>query len=485
MAGVSTLNKHGLDPDHLEITSPGPALAGPFFRRYPSHSKAGPPLILKGPPRNRVTMPIAKERLMKAANDSRGYGWVTRFFHWIIAALIFATIALGLYADSLRASPPEQVAQIFQVFSVHKTVGILVLILAVFRIIWTLTQPKPRPLHPDRKLETWLGEMVHFGLWFGMLVIPLSGWLLHSAAPGGFARILWPFGQRLPFVPEDLLLSERFARFHDLGWWLLGALIALHVAGALKHAVIDRDATLARMAGRAANLPEPPASEHHRAASAPLVAVLIWLALGVFSVAVPPKLEADAIEKAAVETSQPAAPATTESTAPAATPTAPASANAWAVQSGNLAIAVTQAGSEVSGAFADWQAQIDYDPAQQSGNVVVDIDIASLTLGAISDNAKGPDFLNAAQFPKAQFKGDITADPAGGSAHLAKGELTIAGKTMPATLNFDLTITGDEASAKGGLSIDRRDYEIGKSYADESTVSFPVTVTFDLIAKRP
>ena len=49
------------------------------------------------------------------------------------------------------------------------------------------------------------------GDWIGMVLMPLTGWLLHSAAPGGFSRILWPLGQRLPGVPENAALAERFA----------------------------------------------------------------------------------------------------------------------------------------------------------------------------------------------------------------------------------------------------------------------------------
>ncbi|MDN3711013.1 YceI family protein [Paracoccus cavernae] len=52
-----------------------------------------------------------------------------------------------------------------------------------------------------------------------------------------------------------------------------------------------------------------------------------------------------------------------------------------------------------------------FDPEAGTGHVRVTIDIASLTLGAVSDNAKGPDFLNSAQFPEAVFEGDIAPAP--------------------------------------------------------------------------
>ena len=113
--------------------------------------------------------------------------------------------------------------------------------------------------------------------------------------------------------------------------------------------------------------------------------------------------------------------------------------------------------------------------------MTVTIDIASLTLGSVSDNAKGPEFLNAAAHPTASFDAEILAEGAG---HVARGTLTIAGKAVPAELPFALKIDGDTATAKGRMQLDRRDFGVGAGYADESTVGFAVGVGFDLTARR-
>lgn len=401
---------------------------------------------------------------MKASNDARAYGGVARFFHWTIALLIFAAIGLGLYASNLPRGTQDQLEAVFAAFSVHKTVGVTVLILAVLRILWTLTQQKPRPLHPQRRLETFVAETVHWAMWIGMVIMPLTGWLLHSAAPGGFSRILWPFGQRLPMVPENAELADRFSAFHETGWWVLTALIVLHVAGAIKHAVIDRDGTLNRMAGPADRAPEPPPSKRRVLPHVltALVAIAIW---GTTAILAKPEPE-DA-----------AAPAVAQQSA------AIPQATGWTVQQGTLGIEVAQGGSPIQGQFATWQAQIDYAPQTQTGKVQVTIDIASLSLGSVSGSATGPDFLNAPAHPQATFVADILP-PATGAQHIAKGQLTIAGKSAEAELPFDLTITGDEAKAKGTMQVDRRDFGVGAGYADESTVGFPVSISFDLTAKR-
>ncbi|WP_134680708.1 cytochrome b/b6 domain-containing protein [Paracoccus ravus] len=395
---------------------------------------------------------------MTARNTPRAYGWVARLFHWSVAALIFAAIGLGFYANNLPTGSEAELQAVFATFSWHKTVGVTVLALAVLRILWTMTQPKPRPLHPGRKLELFAAEMVHWALWIGMVIMPLTGWIIHSAAPGGFSRILWPIGQRLPFIPEDAELAKSIGHFHETGWWVLAGLIVLHVAGALKHALIDRDGTLARMAGPADRAPEPPQS--HASPLSHLLPILAALAIWTGTALIPAEQAQEPLTTAA----QPA--------------------SGWAVQQGTLGIEVAQGGAPISGQFASWQAAIDYDPTAKTGHVAVSIDIASLTLGAVSDNAKGPDFLNAPAFPTAKFEGDIQPPASEGAPHIARGTLTIAGKTIPAELPFSLEINGSEAKAKGEMKVDRRDFGIGAGYADESTVGFPVTIRFDLTATQ-
>lgn len=408
---------------------------------------------------------------MPAANTSRAYGSVHRFLHWTIAVLILSAIGLGLYAESFRAGGAATLARMVEVFSIHKTVGIAVLFLALARILWVLVQDHPRPLHPERKVETFVASAVHWALYGGMVLMPLAGWLLHTAAPGGgFADILWPFGQRLPGVPQDAELSERFTAFHVNGWWLLAVLILLHVGGAMKHSVIDRDATLARMAGNATKLPEPPRDPRPNRWGPPLVALARWGGLALWA--------------ATAERPQEAARQDTAGQAAATATASPQPGSTWTVQSGTLGLSVTQAGAPVEGQFGTWTAAITYDETSGKGEVVAEANIASLTLGAVSGMATGPDFLNASAFPTARFEGAITRAPEGGTAHQATGTLTLAGQSQPATLPFDLTIDGDQATATGTLTLDRRDFGVGANYADESMVSFPVAVTVDLTATR-
>ena len=181
---------------------------------------------------------------MPRSNTNTTYGSVTRGFHWLTALLILAIIPLGAIANDLPYDTSEQLARKAWLFSLHKTLGIAVFLVALLRILWALTQTKPAPLHPQRKLETLAAETVHWLLYGSLVLVPLSGWI-HHAATTGFAPIWWPLGQNLPLVPKSDSVAAVAAGLH----WILGKVmivsLILHVAGALKHKVVDKDAPCA------------------------------------------------------------------------------------------------------------------------------------------------------------------------------------------------------------------------------------------------
>ncbi|MEC8575106.1 MAG: cytochrome b/b6 domain-containing protein, partial [Pseudomonadota bacterium] len=167
---------------------------------------------------------------------------------------MFAVFPLGYFANDLahKITGPEfngdqaVISRAVLLFSLHKTLGLALFATALLRILWALRQPKPAPLHPDRKAEVLAAEVVHWLLYGSLVLAPLSGWI-HHAATTGYAPIWWPFGQDLLFVPKSQAVADVFGGLHWLFVWTLAAALGLHIAGALKHQVIDKDATLARM----------------------------------------------------------------------------------------------------------------------------------------------------------------------------------------------------------------------------------------------
>jgi len=388
-------------------------------------------------------------------NSRTRFGTVARSLHWLTALLILTAIPLGLYANSLPYATSDALAAKAQVFSLHKTLGVAAFFVALVRILWALTQPRPVPLHPDRRVETAVADLVHWILYISLLAVPLSGWV-HHAATTGFAPILWPFGQNLPFVPIIPAVEHVAATAHWLFTKLLIAAILLHIAGALKHHLIDRDATLRRMISGvvAPGIPQAP-----RQGAAPMLAALAIYAAG--------SGLAFALTRAEPEPIQTAIPAVTIGN--------------WQVTEGTLSLAVRQIGADVQGSFATWSADITFDDTTGMGNVTVFIDIASLTLGSVGDQAKGAEFLDAATHPTATFTAAIRPE---GSTFIAEGTLALRGMSQPLAMPFSLTIEGDTALMEGSTSIDRRTFGIAAKYPDEATVGFAADVTVGLTAKR-
>ncbi|UWQ17004.1 cytochrome b/b6 domain-containing protein [Jannaschia sp. M317] len=393
-----------------------------------------------------------------ATNTPTAYGWVERAFHWSIALLIPTAIALGVIAHDAPFDTDAALARKAWLFSAHKTVGVVIFFIALARIVWALSQPRPAPLHPDRRAETFAAALVHWLLYGSLVLVPALGWAHHATAEG-FAPIWWPFGQGLPFLPKNAELSATLATLHMVFERVMVAALLLHILGAVKHVVIDRDSTLARM-WKGTDPGPLPASRGHLLA--PGAALVVWAgALGI-GLAL--------------------APAAATSTAPTPRLAAPAT---WTVEDGTLEITVTQLGTPVTGRFADWQAAIDFDPTPRADGTVGQVEVAvatgSLTLGSVSGQAIGPDFLAAASHPEARFVATLMPD---GDGYVAEGTFSLRGAEMPLRLPFDLTLEGDRARAEGRVTLDRRSFGMGADYTDESNVGFGVTVTVDLTARR-
>ena len=404
-------------------------------------------------------------------NTEARYGAMAKFFHWSVALGILVMIPLGIVANELPYDTSEQVARKAALFSVHKTLGVAILALALARIAWATTQPKPAPLHPERRLETALAETVHWLLYGSLVLVPLAGWVAHAASQG-FAPILWPLGQSLPLVPKSDALYRTASSLHIVFERVLVLSLALHVAGALKHHFWDRDPTLRRMAP---GQPDLPPLDRHRPALLPpaAAAVVVAGAVGVGAALGLYAPEARATQEAQV------APAATE----------PAEAGAWSVEQGTLGIAVTQLGSRVEGGFEAWDAAIAFeeepDADGRHGHVEVTVDVSSLTLGSVTEQAMGGEFFAAQEFPRAVFAADILAAPEGSEAdYVAEGTLALRGAEVPVTLPFDLALSEGRATAEGVAVVDRREFAIGESYADPGTLAFEVEIAVALEATR-
>ena len=423
---------------------------------------------------------------MTAQNTATSYGSVSKSFHWLTALLLISAFVIGQNASNLAQeiqSPEfdgsgETLARATLLFTIHKSIGIAAFFTGLARILWALSQPKPGLLHPENRPEALAAEVVHWVLYGAMVATPLTGWI-HHAASTGFAPIWWPFGQGLPFVPKSEHVSELFGTLHWISTKALLVTFGLHVAGALKHAIIDRDATLRRMLPISGALPVPPAQKH--SILPPFVAVIAWVGVLMGGVLLAQNTQNHSSHDIS-ETSTGAAPS--DSTVKATLSASEATSGNWQVEEGSLGLTIQQMGSGVSGAFATWQAEIHFDEPEApgpAGQVTVEIDITSLSLGTVTDQAMGPDYFDVTTYPKARFEADLERLETG---YQAVGILTIRDKSMPLTLPFDLNIDGARAEMRGQTNVNRLDFDIGRGTQEEGTLGFTVVLDIALTAQK-
>jgi len=179
---------------------------------------------------------------MSIKDRGNRYGGLSIVTHWLIAILVMGMLAFGLTIEDLPKSDTAD-----DLIAIHKSIGILVLLLAVWRILWRVFNGFPEEIAAMRPWQQVAARAMHYALILGVLAMPLSGYV-GSAAAGYPVDFFGMFS--LPTLPKSKLLASIAGETHEILGMLLIVLIALHALAALKHHFIDRDGTLKRMLGR-------------------------------------------------------------------------------------------------------------------------------------------------------------------------------------------------------------------------------------------
>jgi cytochrome b561 len=188
----------------------------------------------------------------RAKNSSERYGSVAMAFHWTIAIMILANIALGFYFNEIftdRHAPGHS-----DLIQIHKSIGLTVLILSVGRLVWRLMNPQPP--FPSGMSLWWriVARSTHYLLYVLMIGVPLLGWALTSASRSriptyylGF--ITWPNIGVIADLPRDQKgdVGHFFSLTHKTAAYMLLALVVGHLAAALYHHYSRKDNVLRRM----------------------------------------------------------------------------------------------------------------------------------------------------------------------------------------------------------------------------------------------
>ncbi|MFY0660977.1 MAG: cytochrome b [Shimia sp.] len=165
------------------------------------------------------------------------YDRMSRANHWVVALLVIGLLASGVALDMVLEGAAKA-----PVRNVHKAVGLLALGLGSWRVIWRLRQGFLAPLHHD-----WQARVAHWAhviLLVGIIAMPVSGVVMsyfggHSI--GFFGLFTIPGGPKVEWI------NGLAGTVHGVMGKVMIATVLLHVLGAVKHVVIDRDGTMARM----------------------------------------------------------------------------------------------------------------------------------------------------------------------------------------------------------------------------------------------
>ncbi len=168
------------------------------------------------------------------------YTGVAITLHWLIAAAILGTFLLGQYMTGLQLSPAK-----LKLYSYHKWIGVTIFLLVLIRIAWRISH---RPPAPPASMPAWqhsAANIAHFFLYALTLAIPLSGWLMSSAT--GFQVVYLGLLPIPDLLAKNKDVADQMKQLHEALNWLMVLVVALHVAAALKHHLVDRDDVLRRM----------------------------------------------------------------------------------------------------------------------------------------------------------------------------------------------------------------------------------------------
>ena len=179
---------------------------------------------------------------MQINNTKSSFGIISKLLHWLMAVLLIALFAVGLYMTGLDYYDPLYHSLPWW----HKSVGLLTIMLLLLRIIWKLINTEPEALATHKQWEVFLAKLIQRLFYFLILLIGISGYLISTAKGKGIEFFNFFEIPALTAALEEGR-ADLIGDTHEMLAISLIVLAVLHAVAALKHHFIDKDETLKRM----------------------------------------------------------------------------------------------------------------------------------------------------------------------------------------------------------------------------------------------
>ena len=177
---------------------------------------------------------------LRAAPLDQRYTAVARAFHWLILALLIAQFSIAWTMPDITKTTPDA-----GLVAWHLSVGSTILFVMLLRLAWRLTHtppPPPRDIAPALQL---LSRATHWALYAILIALPVLGWI--NASSRGYPVRLFGVIPLPQLVPTGDAFGHRMGDVHGTVAWVLLGVVALHVTGALYHALVKQDGVIRRI----------------------------------------------------------------------------------------------------------------------------------------------------------------------------------------------------------------------------------------------
>ncbi|MPZ58721.1 MAG: cytochrome b [Rhizobiales bacterium] len=172
------------------------------------------------------------------------YPPVSKLLHWLVALCVLITIPVAVWMGRAPEGPLQD-----GLFNLHKSLGVLILILVLLRIANRFIAGAPAPEPGIERWQRAASSAVHGLLYVLLLAMPIVGYVANSAF--GASTPFFGLFDLPPIVGKNEPLSEQLFMLHRWSGYLVAALVVMHVGAALQHYFVHKDGVLQRMLPRA------------------------------------------------------------------------------------------------------------------------------------------------------------------------------------------------------------------------------------------